>query len=81
MDLHHEFTVPSDIDTVWSTLLDLDVAVVAGGFANVAADYIDLVRAAVADSAVYDYAWRVRIEPTGLDGRGPLIGAASLVLR
>lgn len=24
MDLHHEFTVPSDIDTVWSTLLDLE---------------------------------------------------------
>lgn len=64
-----------------STLLDLDVAVIAGGFANVAPDYIDLVRAAADDIAVYDYVRRVRIEPTGLDGRGPLIGAASLVLR
>jgi glucokinase len=64
-----------------ATLLDLDVAVVAGGFANVTDDYIDLVREAAHDSAVFDYARRVRIVPTGLDGRGPLVGAASLVLR
>ena len=64
-----------------STLLDLDVAVIAGGFSNVAPDYLDLVRAAADDIAVFDYARRVRIERTGLDGRGPLVGAASLVLR
>lgn len=64
-----------------STLLDLDVAVVAGGFSNVAPDYIDLVAAAAAESSVFDYARRVRVVTTGLDGRGPLVGAASLVLR
>ncbi len=64
-----------------STLLDLDVAVVAGGFASVAADYIDLVRAAAVDSAVFGYARRVRIVPSGLGGQGPLVGAASLALR
>ncbi|GAA1916782.1 ROK family protein [Microbacterium aoyamense] len=63
-----------------STLLDLDVAVIAGGFAAVGADYIDLVRASVRESAVYPYARRVEVVPTGLDGRGPLVGAASLVL-
>lgn len=63
-----------------STLLDLDVAVVAGGFSAVAADYIDLVRVAAADSAVFPYARRVEVVSTGLDGRGPLVGAASLVL-
>lgn len=64
-----------------TTLLDLDVAVVAGGFSAVAADYIDRVRAAASASAVFDYARRVEIVPSGLDGRGPLVGAASLVLR
>ena len=64
-----------------STLLDLDAAVVAGGFSNVAPDYIELVRAAADEIAVFDYSRRVRIAATGLDGRGPLVGAASLVLR
>lgn len=63
-----------------ATLLDLDVAVIAGGFSNVAPDYIDLVTAAARESAVFDFARRVEIRPTGLDGRGPLVGAASLVL-
>ena len=63
-----------------STLLDLDVAVIAGGFAGVAPDYIDLVRASASRSAVFAYARRVEIVPSGLDGRGPLVGAASLVL-
>lgn len=63
-----------------ATLLDLEVAVVAGGFSNVSPDYLDLVRESVAASAVFDYARRVRVAPTGLDGYGPLIGAGALVL-
>lgn len=64
-----------------STLLDLQVAVVAGGFVNVAPDYLDLVRAGVRDAAVLGYAADVRVEPSGLGGTGPLAGAAALVLR
>jgi len=64
-----------------ATLLDLDVAVIAGGFARVADDYLDLVRVAAKDAAVFDYARAVRIRASGLDGHGPLIGAAALVLR
>lgn len=64
-----------------ATLLDLEVAVIAGGFAGVTPDYLDLVRAAVHESAVFDYARRVRVAASGLDGNGPLIGAAALVLR
>ena len=64
-----------------ATLLDLEVAVIAGGFAQVADDYLDLVRAAAQDAAVFDYARRVRVAASGLDGHGPLIGAAGLVLR
>lgn len=64
-----------------STLLDLQVAVVAGGFSNVAPDYLDLVRAGVRHAAVLGYAARVRVVPSGLSGTGPLAGAAALVLR
>ena len=64
-----------------ATLLDLEVAVIAGGFARVAEDYLDLVRAAAQDAPVFDYARRVRVEASGLHGDGPLIGAAALVLR
>ncbi|TQJ30955.1 ROK family protein [Microbacterium sp. SLBN-146] len=64
-----------------STLLDLDVAVIAGGFAAVAPDYLDLVRASADASTVFSYAKRVRIVASGLDGRGPLVGAAALALR
>ena len=54
---------------------------VAGGFARVAEDYLDLVRAATLDAAAFDYVRRVRVAASGLDGQGPLIGAAALVLR
>ncbi|HYI51145.1 MAG TPA: ROK family protein [Microbacterium sp.] len=64
-----------------ATLLDLEIAVVAGGFARVAEDYLDLVRAATLDAAAFDYVRRVRVAASGLDGQGPLIGAAALVLR
>ena len=35
----------------------------------------------VAAAAVFEYARRVRISASGLDGQGPLIGAGALVLR
>ena len=64
-----------------ATLLDLEVAVIAGGFVQVADDYLDLVRAAALDAAVFDFAKRVRVSASGLEGHGPLVGAAALVLR
>jgi len=64
-----------------ATLLDLEIAVIAGGFSHVAADYLDLVRASAKQAAVFDYARRVRVAASGLGGDGPLIGAAALVLR
>ena len=57
-----------------ATLLDLEVAVIAGGFVQVAVDYLDLVRASAKEAAVFDYARRVRVAASGLDGDGPLIG-------
>ncbi|MBC7724110.1 MAG: ROK family protein [Burkholderiaceae bacterium] len=63
-----------------ATLLDLEVVAVGGGFVNVADHYLDLVRAAISDSVVFDYA-RVDVVPSALNGRGPLLGAAALVHR
>lgn len=63
-----------------STLLDLDVAVIAGGFSNVAPDYVDLVQRFADEASVLPYARRVRVLPSGLSGDGPLIGAATLAL-
>lgn len=64
-----------------ATLCDLEAVAIAGGFAKVADDYVDLVRAAAHESALHAYARRCRIVPSGLDGDGPLLGAAALALR
>lgn len=63
-----------------STLLDLDIAVVAGGFSNVAPDYIDLVQRFADEAGVLPYSRRVRVLPSGLSGDGPIVGAATLAL-
>lgn len=64
-----------------TTLCDLEAVAIAGGFARVADDYIDLVRAAAQTASVHAYARRCRIVGSGLDGDGPLLGAAALALR
>ena len=64
-----------------STLLDLEVVAIGGGFANVSDDYIGLVASAVRDSAMFDYARAVQVVPSALQGAGPLLGAAALVHR
>lgn len=62
-----------------TALVDLEIVAIGGGFVNVAADYVDLVRAGVAETAVFDYARRVTVVPTGLGGSGPILGAAALI--
>lgn len=64
-----------------TTLIDLDVVAIGGGFSHVAPDYIDLVQAALTATAVHDYARRTRVVRAALGNEGPLIGAAALVLR
>lgn len=63
-----------------STLLDLSIVAIGGGFSRVADDYVDKVRRAHRESAVLGYARRTQVVTSGLDDRGPLIGAAGLVL-
>jgi glucokinase len=62
-----------------STLLDLDVAAIGGGFSRVSDDYLDLVRATVEEAPVNGYARRVRVVRSGLSDESPLVGAAALV--
>lgn len=64
-----------------ATLFDLQAVAIAGGFVNVADDYVAQVQAAVRASALLDYARAVRVTASGLGADGPLIGAAALVLR
>jgi glucokinase len=62
-----------------TTLLDLDVVAIGGGFSRVSTDYLDLVRQTVEEAPVNGYARRVRVVPSGLSDESPLVGAAALV--
>ncbi|MCJ1673661.1 MULTISPECIES: ROK family protein [unclassified Rathayibacter] len=62
-----------------ATLLDVRDFAVGGGFSAVTASYLDLVRQAACERAVFDYARGLSIRASGLGGAGPLIGAAALV--
>jgi glucokinase len=64
-----------------TTLLDLEAVALAGGFVNVADDYVEQVAAAVLEAALHPYARAVRVTRSALAGDGPLVGAAALVLR
>lgn len=62
-----------------SALVDLDVVVIGGGFANVAPELFDAIREAVAERHALGFVMATRVVPSALDGEGPLIGAAALV--
>ncbi|MCJ1708589.1 ROK family protein [Microbacterium sp. VKM Ac-2923] len=64
-----------------ATLCDLEAVAIAGGFSHVAPDYIEQVREAAQASSLHAYARRCRIVGSGLDGDGPLLGAAALALQ
>ena len=64
-----------------ATLLDLELAVVGGGFSLVADDYVEHIRKAIDARAVNAFARAIRVERAALAGDAPLIGAAALVHR
>ncbi|GAA3037459.1 ROK family protein [Microbacterium dextranolyticum] len=64
-----------------ATLLDLELAVVGGGFSFVADDFTEQIEASVRAAAVNAYAANLRVVRAGLGGDAPLIGAAALVHR
>ncbi|WP_345375350.1 ROK family protein [Frondihabitans cladoniiphilus] len=65
--------------TAVTTLLDLDVVAIGGGFSRVTEDYLDLVRATIAEAAYNSYATRIRVVKSGLSDESPLVGAAALI--
>lgn len=64
-----------------SSLVDLDVVAIGGGFSHVSDDYIALVGAAVATHSDFGFVTKTRVVASGLSGEGPLVGAAALVHR
>ncbi|WP_432974853.1 ROK family protein [Dactylosporangium sp. CA-233914] len=61
-----------------SSLVDLDVVVIGGGFSHVAPDLFDVIRESVASRAAFEYVRRVKIVAAGTSTEGPLVGAAAL---
>lgn len=64
-----------------TTLLDLEVAVIGGGFVAVADDYVALVQEQIAPAAVNAYAAKLRVQAAALGSQSPLVGAAALIHR
>jgi glucokinase len=64
-----------------TSLIDLEVVAIGGGFSHVTPDLFEFARAAVAERVEFGFVTKVRIVPTGLSQDGPLIGAAALVHR
>jgi glucokinase len=64
-----------------TSLDDLEIVAIGGGFARVTPDLFDFVRAAIAERTAFAFVTKVKVVPSGLSGDGPLIGAAALVHR
>jgi len=64
-----------------TSLVDLEVVAIGGGFSHVTPDLLAFARAAVAERVEFGFVTKVEIVPTGLSQDGPLIGAAALVHR
>lgn len=64
-----------------TSLVDLEVVAIGGGFSHVTPDLFEFAREAVAERVEFGFVTKVRIVPTALSQDGPLIGAAALVHR
>jgi glucokinase len=64
-----------------TSLVDLELVAIGGGFSHVAPELFDHIRAAVASRHQFGFVTKVRVVPSALSSDGPLIGAAALVHR
>jgi glucokinase len=64
-----------------TSLVDLDVVAIGGGFSHVTPDLFDIIREPIAERVEFDYIRKVEVVPSGLSGDGPLVGAAALIHR
>jgi glucokinase len=64
-----------------TSLVDLELVAIGGGFSQVSPDLFDHIRTAVATRKQFGFVTKVKVVPSGLSSDGPLIGAAALVHR
>jgi glucokinase len=64
-----------------TSLVDLDIVAIGGGFSLVTPDLFDFIREPIADRVEFGFVTKVKVVPSGLSSDGPLIGAAALVHR
>ncbi len=64
-----------------TSLVDLEIVAIGGGFSQVTPVLFDHMRAAIAKRWQFGFVTKVRVVPSGLSSDGPLIGAAALVHR
>jgi glucokinase len=64
-----------------TSLDDLEIVAIGGGFSHVTPDLFDFIRNAIAERTAFDFVTKVKVVPSGLSGDGPLVGAAALVHR
>ncbi len=64
-----------------TSLVDLEIVAIGGGFSQVTPVLFDHMRAAIATRWQFGFVTKVKVVPSGLSSDGPLIGAAALVHR
>jgi glucokinase len=64
-----------------TSLDDLEVVAIGGGFSHVTPDLFDVIRRTIAKRTAFGFVTKVKVVPSALSGDGPLIGAAALVHR
>jgi glucokinase len=64
-----------------TSLNDLEVVAIGGGFSHVTPDLFDVIRRTIAERTAFDFVTKVKVVPSSLSGDGPLVGAAALVHR
>ena len=64
-----------------TSLVDLELVAIGGGFSQVTPDLFDYIRAGIARRRQFAFVTKVLVVPSALSADGPLIGAAALVHR
>jgi len=64
-----------------TSLVDLEVVAIGGGFSHVTPDLFGHIRTAIATRRQFGFVTKVKVVPSGLSSDGPLIGAAALIHR
>ena len=64
-----------------TALLDLELVAIGGGFSQVSADLLPIIRETITERAPFPFVAKVRVVASQLSGDGPLIGAGALVHR